>query len=88
MELNQKFCFVLNFFDKFHLLFLYNVFKFKFRLIWSIEVNLKVDEWESMMLENESLLEHMKKEIPKLEDMQIHNWQGMAIGALRETGEA
>ena len=35
-----------------------------------------------------SLPEPMKKEIPKLEDMQIHNWQLMAIGALQEAGEA
>ena len=49
---------------------------------------MKVDEWEAMMRENELLPADRKKEIPKLEDMQIHNWQSTVIGALHETGEA
>ena len=49
---------------------------------------MKVDEWETMMRENELLPDDKKKDVPKLEDMQVHNWQASAIGALHEAGEA
>ena len=58
------------------------------RLIHSAEVHMKVDEWESMMMENELLPEGQKKVMLKLEDMQVHNWQGAAIGAIHELAEA
>ena len=58
------------------------------RLICSIEVNMKVDEWESMKRENELLPKDKKKAVPKLEDMQVHNWQVSAIGALHKAREA
>ena len=58
------------------------------RVVRSVEVNLKVDEWEMMMVENEALPDELKKEVPKLEDMQVHYWQAAALGALHEAGEA
>ena len=47
-----------------------------------------MDEWEMMMRENELVPDDKKKDVPKLEDMQVHNWQASAIGALHEAGEA
>ena len=49
---------------------------------------MKVDEWETMMRENELLPDDKKKDVPNLEDMQVHNWQASAIGALHEAAEA
>ena len=49
---------------------------------------MKVDEWETMMRENELLPDDKKKDVPKLEDMQVHNCQASVIGALHEAGEA
>ena len=54
----------------------------------SIEVNMRVDEWEAMKRDNELLPDGEKKEIPKLEEMTVHNWQAAAIGALHEAAEA
>ena len=54
----------------------------------SIEVNIKVDEWEVMKRDNELLPDGEKKEIPNLEKMTIHNWQAVAIGALHKAAEA
>ena len=51
-------------------------------------MNLKVDEWEQMMVENEGLPEELKKKVPKLENMEVHFWQAAALGALHEAGEA
>ena len=51
-------------------------------------MNLKVDEWEMMMVENEALPDELKKNVPKLEDMQVHYWQVAALGALHKVGEA
>ena len=41
-----------------------------------------------MKRDNELLPDDKKKEIPKLEEMQIHYWQAAAIGALHEATEA
>ena len=54
----------------------------------SLEVNMKVDEWEAMKRDNELLPDREKKEIPKLEEITIHNWQPAAIGALHKVAEA
>ena len=67
--------------------FVYNVL-FYFRLVRCIEVNMVVDEWERMNCENSILAEHQRQDVPKLEDMNIHNWQAVAIGALHEAAEA
>ena len=40
------------------------------------------------MRENELLPDDKKKDVPKLEDMQVHDWQVSAIGALHEAKEA
>ena len=40
------------------------------------------------MRENKLLPDNKKKDVPKLEDMQVHNWQVSAIGVLHEAGEA
>ena len=40
------------------------------------------------MRENELLPDEKKKDVPRLEDMQVRNWQVSAIGALHQTGEA
>ena len=40
------------------------------------------------MRKNELLLDDNKKDVPKLEDMQVHNWQASTIGALHKAGEA
>ena len=61
---------------------------FYFRLVRCIEVNMVVDEWERMNRENSILAEHQQQNVPKLEDMNIHNWQTVAIGALHEAAEA
>ena len=53
----------------------------------SIEVNMKVDESEAMKRDNELLPDGEKKEIPKLEEMTIHNWQEAVIGALHKAAE-
>ena len=47
-----------------------------------------VDEWERMNRENSILAEHQQQNVPKLEDMNIHNWPTAAIGALHEAAEA
>ena len=47
-----------------------------------------VDQWEQMTRENEVMPEEMQVQVPKLEDMSIHNWQATAIGALHEVTEA
>ena len=47
-----------------------------------------VDEWERINRENSILLEEQRQNVPKLEDMNIHNWQAAAIGALHEAAEA
>ena len=52
-----------------------------------IEVNMKVHEWEAMKRDNELLPDGEKKEIPKLKEMTIDNWQAAAIGALHEAAE-
>ena len=49
---------------------------------------MKVNEWEAMKRDNELLPDGEKKEIPKLEEMTIHNWQAAAIGALHKAAEA
>ena len=59
-----------------------------FRLVRLIETCLVVDEWERMERENSILPDDQKKEIPKLENMTVHNWQASAIGALHEAAEA
>ena len=59
-----------------------------FRLVCSIETCMVVDEWEWMTRENELTPEELRVEVPKLEDMTIHNWQAAAIGALHEATEA
>ena len=41
-----------------------------------------------MHRDNELLPDGEKKEIPKLEDMTIHNWQAAAIGDLHEAAKA
>ena len=48
---------------------------------------MKVNEWEVMKRDNELLPDAEKKEIPKLEEMTIHNWQASAIGTLPEAAE-
>ena len=47
-----------------------------------------VDEWERINRENSILPEEQRQNVPKLEDMNIHNWQAVAIGALHEAAEA
>ena len=47
-----------------------------------------VDEWERMSHENSILVEHQRQNVLKLEDMNIHNWQAVAIWALHEAAEA
>ena len=47
-----------------------------------------VDKWERMTRENKLMPEQLQVEVPKLEDMTIHNWQAAAIGALHEVTEA
>ena len=59
-----------------------------FRLVRSIETCMVVDEWELMQRQNSILPVDQRKEIPKLENMTIHNWQASAIGALHEASEA
>ena len=59
-----------------------------FRLVRCIEVNMVVDEWERINRENSILPEEQRQNVPKLEDMNIHNWQAVAIGALHEAAEA
>ena len=59
-----------------------------FRLVHSIETCMVVDEWERMTKENELMPEELRVEVPKLEDMTIHNWQATAIGALHEVTKA
>ena len=61
---------------------------FYFRLVRCIEVNMVVDEWERMNRENSILAEHQRQHVPKLEDMNIHNWQAVAIGALHEAAKS
>ena len=51
-------------------------------------MNMKVNEWKAMHRDNELLPDGEKKDIPKLEEMTIHNWQVAAIGALHEASEA
>ena len=59
-----------------------------FRLVCSIETCMVVDEWERMTRENKLMLEEMRVKVQKLEDMSIHNWQAVAIGALHKAREA
>ena len=40
------------------------------------------------MRKNELMPEELRVEVPKLENMTIHNWQATAIGALHEVTEA
>ena len=58
------------------------------RLVRCIEVNMVVDEWERMNRENSILPKDQRQNVPKLEDMKIHNWQAAAIVALHEAAEA
>ena len=83
------FCFAIGVtYHKNHKVLKWEFILFYFRLVRCIEVNMVVDEWERMNCENSVLLQHLRQDVPKLEDMNIHNWQAMTIGALYEAAEA